>query len=406
MNDQKTTEVVDAEIIDSGEKAIVITEDKPMVVSGTLMPTTGLTPVKPKWMPVEQSDEIAVQVNAFLEKIKINPTDIDIQTSLYKLGDDGSKEMMPQCALFDTKMTQVMKLQKEGDPITNGLLGIKKALDMINPTILAQVTITEKVAIFFSKSRLPKADEIADMIYERRETVQSTVDGIKRGLLESADMLIEDLEEIKQIYEGMVKAQILVERDIYWAQLLHSQLLPYSQSVSDQFERQALEDNLAVLTQVVNALQSEEAANMVFFANAQNYAKQNNLQLFNIKRRIPLLEKAVLANLGLKAGMARLQDTMRVTDALTDVVGDTLADAASAGRQMGLQMTQARGKALINIEKLGEAINDIDLMYEEQGEANKKVIALGMETSKQLSGILNRIRDRVEGGHESMVKKQ
>jgi len=60
-------------------------------------------------------------------------------------------------------------------------------------------------------------------------------------------------------------------------------------------------------------------------------------------------------------------------------------------------------KSIINIDKLQAAINDIDLMYQEQAEANKKVIAIGTETSNELSNMVGRIRDRVEGGHKSMA---
>jgi hypothetical protein len=369
----------------------------PALTPGIAFPVATTNVARPAWMTAEEDAEVCESVGKFMAIIKGNPSDVRLTTQVYKLGEAGSKELLPHTALYDRKIAVVMQESKEGSPTNKSLLQIKQELDTINPAILAQQPITVKALVFFSKTRLPKVQEVLDMVYARRETVISTVDGIKKGLWETKDRLIANLTDIATIYDGLVKGHHLTERDIHFGELLRVDLQSVVDQTEDPIAKQNLEQVLADLTTVIINLRSEVAANEIFFAGAQKLAQVTNMQLSNITGIVRLLERSVLANLGLRVASAEIAESVNVTEQLKGTIGTTILDTTKQIGATADQMNKARASALINMESLQQSCKAMEEIYEKQAAANKMVIEVGGQTIGQLKELTGRLRKRIEG---------
>jgi len=258
------------------------------------------------------------------------------------------------------------------------------------------------VAILFTKMRLPKAQEVLDMIYSRRETVKSTVDGIKAGLWETRDRLTANIADLAAIYEGLLKGERLVERDRYFGELLIEKLTLYLPTIEDAIAKQNLEQVLADVTTAVINLKTEENANYLFFSGAQNLAKLTNMQISNINGISRLLERSVLANLGLRVVSAELATSINVTEQMKKTIGDTIKDTSEQINESTDKLIAARSSATINLDALEAACSQMEEVYEKMATANKEVIEKGGETSKHLSEMNAKLRQRVENSHNQM----
>jgi uncharacterized protein YaaN involved in tellurite resistance len=383
----------------NSEKTVIVQEQgaAPAAIVPDLSFPLAPAGARPKWMAEVVEGEVREGVRKFMLSIKENPTDIRLTTQVYKLGESGSKELLPHTALYERKISVVMKESQDGSPTNKSLLQIKQELDQINPAILANQPIPVKVLVFFSKSRLPKAQEVLDMIYAKRETVMSTVNGIKEGLWETKDRLLANLTDIATIYDGLVKGHQLLERDIYFGELLREELTAFVAQTDDPVAKQNLEQVLADLTTAVINLRSEETANQLFFAGAQKLAQVTNMQISNITGIVRLLERSVLANLGLRVASAEIAESVNVTEQLKHSIGQTILDTTKQIGDTADKMNQARSSALINMESLEQSCVAMEEMYAKQAAANKMVIEVGGQTAAKLKELSGRLRKRVEG---------
>lgn len=273
---------------------------------------------------------------------------------------------------------------------------------MINPSAVEKVPIHYKVALIFSRTRFPGSQEVLNIISERRETIKSTIDGLKEGLWRMKDDLVENMNDLVSIYEGLLKGQRLTERDIYIGQLLHGEISKFLSEITDEIARQNIEQVLADLTSQVINLQTEENANMQFFAGAQALAKLTRQQIQNITGLSGLLARTVLANLGLRAVASELGRSLAVTEQMKKAIGDTIADTGTQINQYGDQLNAARANAMINLEGLRKGCEELESFFTKQSDANRMIIKEGMSTSRSLSDMTSRLRKRVEGGHETI----
>ncbi len=368
----------------------------------TLSVSEGLAPAKPKWMDADKEQEANMIADKFMEKVKTNPNDIMLSQEINSLGDDGSRAMMPQVELYDKKIATLMKDNQEGSLKNATLLEFKKATDFINPAVLKQQPVTTKVAFLFKKTGLPGSEKVLSMIYERRETVKSTLTGIKKTLWEISEGLKSDLIQLDAIYKGLLSGQQLIERDIYIGQRIHNQLTAYVATLPEGISKQNVEEVLATVTTVINSLQTEENVNLQFFAGSQMVAKLTIQQLDNIKRMSNLLERSILASLGLAVVAAELSASVKVTEGLKEAIGNTLVDTAKSLNKTGDQITKARSEAIVNIDKLEEACNQLDDLFKKQANANKEIINNGAATSQRLTKLSQKLRERVEDGKGSV----
>lgn len=352
---------------------------------------------RPQWLDHDGDMLVKNGVEQFMLAIRQNPTDITISTKVYGLGQDGAKELLPNTKLFERKIATIMTENQEGSPTNRTLLQLKQELDQVNPVVLSQQPISVKVAILFSKTRLPKSQEILDMIYARRETVKSTVDGLKVALWETRDRLTTNIADIDAIYKGLEKGQRLIQRDIYFGELLAVELKKEVDMTTDEIAKQNLEQVLADLTTAIINLKTEENANMQFFAGAQNLAKLTNMQASNITSVTNILERSVLANLALRVVATELAASVAATEQLKKTIGDTIADTAKVINQSTDTLIAARSSAAINLEALEEGCKQLEEVFAKQANANREIIEKGTQTSRKLSELTARLSARIDG---------
>jgi hypothetical protein len=284
---------------------------------------------------------------------------------------------------------------------------LKQEIDSINPAIVRQQPISYKVALFLKRTRLPAADEVLDIVYKRRETVQTTIDEMKQGLWKIADDLSENQNDLISIYEGLLSGQRLIERDIFFGQLLSIEVRAYLLTIKDDnISKENIEQFLAELTTQVLALQTEENANVQFFTGSQMISKLTRQQINNIRNLTRLLEKSVLANLGLRVAAAELSQSLRITDAMSQSIGQTIADTGEQLNAAGDTLVRARSSALVNIDELERGCNALNDLLDKQAEANRQVIVRGAETSNRLVEMTQRLRGRISNNDGNIVSLQ
>lgn len=406
MNTTTKTDVAAIEnVLAPMQGAIDAAKKGDLVVAG-LSPVkdkSSLSPERPKWMT--EQDETAAQGMAknLVSEVKRNPGDVRLLSKAQSLGADGDKQMVQPLALYEKRVTVTLRDNQEGSTSRKTLLDVKRQMDLVNPAVLRNKPLPIRWALGLL-SRMPKGDEVLKMVYENRATVTSTVNGLVTDLRMDADAKEADLEDVARIYEQLLAGQRLIERDIYVGQLVIEQLKKHLTTMEDGPEKDNVTQFVADLTTAVIFRMDEENMNLQFFAGAQAYAKLCISHLHLVRNLIPLLQRSVMANLGLNVATAELEASTRMTREISDAIGNTVADTAGRLEKTGERLAKMRAEGGINLERLEEACSAMERFFEKQAEANQLIIEQGGTTMRKLGDMSGRLRRRVESGHESMLE--
>ncbi|MBT8338869.1 MAG: tellurite resistance protein, partial [Desulfatitalea sp.] len=237
----------------SQSRATELTEVTEYDGAGVLCPVQAhgeIVPVKPAGLSAEQENEIHGQAAEFIEMIRSDPNNWRIQGLIFNLGQEVVDGANVHVGLYEEKMGAVLKdVTGDSSPVTGDILATKAQLDLINPSVLSQQTITEKVGRIFKKTvkRLPKGDEILRTIAERRETVKSTVNGLKRQMNTHTDAIIKHSAELGVICDNLKELQPGLHAEIYKGQVIWKGLQDFYLAMDDGIEKENVSNLLADL---------------------------------------------------------------------------------------------------------------------------------------------------------------
>lgn len=364
---------------------------------------------RPKGVTDEDHNNLLIYVDTFLQKVKDDPVDMTLSSDVYKLGQTSANMSIPQVKLYDTLIANIMKENQEGINLEGSkeqnMLKLKQELDLINPAVLAKTPVKQKVFFFLTKSGLPGADKIMDMIYERQETVKSTIDGIKIALLQNANDLDNQLADLMMVYKGLLKSHNTLKGEIYAGQLIYNGVADILETLDDSIAKQNVEAVLADLTTQINSLIVEENMNAQFFAGSQMTAKLVREQQNQIRILVRQMEKAVLANLALRVVAKGLEKSVNQSKALGDAIANTIADTAQANEKTAEKLHTARAEGYINLDKLQEGVASLERTFEREAQANKLIIKQGLTVARTIKSATNRLEKRIDQ-NSSMLQNE
>jgi hypothetical protein len=274
------------------------------------------------------------------------------------------------------------------------MLRLKREMDLINPAVLAQTPIKQKFLVFLSKTELPGSDKIMNMIYERKETVKSSIDGIKVALQQNASDLDNQMVDLMTIYKGLLASHKVLKTEIYTAKTLYNKIVDLD--ISDPVAKENINTVLADLTTQINALMVEENMNAQFFAGSQLTAKLVREQQNQIRILVQQMEKAVLANLGLRIVAKSLEESVNQSKALGDAIANTIADTAKANEKTTDKLIQARVEGYIDLNKLQEGVDALTRTFEKEAKANQLIIEQGLIVSKKLQEATKQLESKID----------
>ena len=240
-----------------------------------------------------------------------------------------------------------------------------------------------------------------DMIYERKETVKSSTDGIKVALLQNANDLDKQLADLMMIYKGLLSSHLVLKGEIYQAQLIYNEITDLMTNITDSLEKQNIETVLADLTTQINALIVEENMNAQFFAGSQLTAKLVREQQNQIRILVRQMEKAVLANLGLRVVAKGLENSVNQSKALGDAIANTIADTAKSNEKTAEKLIKARTEGYIDLSKLQEGVESLERTFEKEAKANELIIKQGLVIAKSVRATTQRLEQRVHTNLQS-----
>ncbi len=395
----------DLQTVGQQAKAPVLAEVTQVSGQGALTPVqtpSNLEPVQPKHLSVEDIQAIEVKANEFLEKIKQDPSDWQLGNFVFGLGREIMEETQTQVSLYDRKMGNVLKnvATDESSPVGKNILAIKTELDKVNPTMVAraEMPFPKKMLGLFTKTvnRLPKGDEILKIIAERRETVNSTIDGIRDHLRNEADQVAFDASELSTICDTLKEIQPRLQEQIFLGQIIWQKLMDYMGTIEDARNKEALTTLTSDLAMAVVDLQTIDNSNLQTRFGGEMMVRNSHLVRRLVQRTDMILSTAVKNALAVRVAAEQQMETMQHLDMVQQAAAETMKDTANVIGNAAIKGAKMSQSMTVNIEALEEACQTYEKAFETYALISQETINIASQSSNALGEMNDRFRARTD----------
>nr|WP_319392157.1 toxic anion resistance protein [uncultured Desulfobacter sp.] len=386
-------------------KAPVLAEVTQASGQGALTPVQApdqLVPVQPGHLAVEDIKALETAADDFVEKVKNDPSNWQLGNFVFSLGRDVMEKTQAQVSLYDRKMGSVLKnvASEESSPVARNILAIKTELDKVNPTMVAktETPLPKKMLGLFTRTvnRLPKGDEILRIIAERRETVNSTIDGIRDHLRGEADQVAFDAAELSQICDALKEIQPALQEQIYLGQLIWEKLSAHLETVDDPRVKEALTTLTSDLAMAVVDLQTIDNSNLQTRFGGEMMVRNSHLVQRLVQRTDMILATAVKNALAVRVAAEQQMDTLKHLDMVQQAAAETMTDTAKVIGDAAVKGAKMSQSMTVNIEALEEACNTYEQAFEAYTAISKETISIASQSSNALGTMNERFRARTD----------
>ncbi|NOX35361.1 MAG: tellurite resistance protein [Deltaproteobacteria bacterium] len=395
----------DLQSVASQAKAPVLAEVTKVSGQGALTPVqapSNLEPVQPRHLAVEDIKAIEASANEFIEKIKADPSDWQLGNFVFGLGQEIMEETQAQVTLYDRKMGNVLKnvAADDSSPVGKNILAIKMELDKVNPTMVARTKMPfqKKMMGLFTKTvnRLPKGDELLKIIAERRETVNSTIDGIRDHLRNESDQVAFDASELSIICDALKEIQPRLQEKIFLGQLIWQKLMDYMKKVKDPRAKEALTTLTSDLAMAVVDLQTIDNANLQTRFGGEMMVRNSHLVRRLVQRTDMILSTAVKNALAVRVAAEQQMETMQHLDMVQKAAAETMKDTAKVIGNAAIKGAKMSQSMTVNIDALEEACQTYEKAFETYALISQETINIASQSSNALGKMNDRFRARTD----------
>ncbi len=386
-------------------KAPVLTEAASVSGQGALTQVqspASLEPVRPAHLSDEDVKAIEARADEFIEKIKADPSDWKIGNFVFSLGQDIMAETQAQVTLYDRKMGKVLKniAADDSSPVGRNILAIKTELDKVNPAVVANTPVPFKKRMLglFTKTvtRLPKGDEILQIIAERRETVNSTIDGIRDHLRNEADQVAFDAAELATICDALKEIQPKLQEQIFLGQIIWKKLMEYLETIDDPRTKEAVTTLTSDLAMAVVDLQTIDNSNLQTRFGGEMMVRNSHLVKRLVQRTDMILSTAVKNALAVRVAAEQQMETLQHLDMVQKAAAETMKDTASVIGQAAVKGAKMSQSMTLDINALEEACRTYEQAFEAYAEISKETINIASQASSALGEMNSRFRARTD----------
>jgi uncharacterized protein YaaN involved in tellurite resistance len=356
-----------------------------------------IVPVKPKHMDAAKDEELGKKAYEFVEIVRSDPTDYRLGNAIFQLGNSAMDMTNIQVDLYNERMGTVLADVTQESPVFKDILDLKSHIDTINPTILAKTKIIIKAKRFFRKAveRLPKGDEVLRVIAERRETINSTVKGLRDVLRQHGDQIVKDATELGVICDNLKDAQFPLQEDIYLGQLQWKLLSEHLTTMSDGMGKENAVYLLADLAAATVSLQEMDNLNLqTRYGGALVIRNSNNVR--RVIRSTNTLIGSVSAALAVRAAAARQVQVQHVAKIIQDSVHETMVDTSEKVGEAVVQSAEMNQQMMANIEMLKKSCDNFDFAAQRLTEVCGETMKIATLASNALNDMNDKLRSRAD----------
>jgi uncharacterized protein YaaN involved in tellurite resistance len=327
---------------------------------------------------------------------------IQYTAAIYNLGDVPVNQNTENVGLMETKISVVMKDLESGSTVGKTLTEIKTKLDLINPAVVGrtETSFPKKLlfgAIAWTTKRIPKGDEVLLLINERKDTIATTIDGLKLHLFAEKDKALRNAVELSLTCDRLFATQNQLQEAVYVGQMIWRGLNNALVNETDLIRSQALRTLVSDLAIKVVDIQTVDTLNVQTRMAAETLIANARKIEQGVKRMVTVLLPAVATNLMVKAAAAQQLSTATAMNDMARAAEETIRDTQKQVGQASVEMERMQSKGLIDPKVLEEVADEAVKKITELDELRAETESNARRVSASLTKVSDKLRGLADG---------
>jgi uncharacterized protein YaaN involved in tellurite resistance len=244
-------------------------------------------------------------------------------------------------------------------------------------------------------SRLPKGDEVIRIIAERRESVRSTIDGIRVHMMTEADQVTKDAVELGVICDDLKTLQPKLQEEIYKGQVIWHKLVAYAKDLTGM-ARETVGNLISDLAMGVVDLQTIDNSNLQTRFGGEMMIRNSRLVRRLVQRTDTILTGSVANALAVRVAAAQQMQTLGHLDTIQQSIGKTMVDTSKVVGDASVKGAEMSQKMSVNIEYLQEACDNFEKAADAYAQISGETVKIATQASNALSTMNERFRARAD----------
>ena len=332
--------------------------------------------------------------------------ELEIIDSMTSLGIQSQRNAGSEMELLKSRVGEMITNEGPGAEISKDLLGVRVALNQINPNELAKRNLRSWAWGFVPspfKSNL--AIKILQKIAIRYEPVSKQVTMIEAKLRDGRAMLVRDNVEMRKLYERVEAQQLPIQKNVYMGELVLQQLTELLERTSNAQKAERVRSSLHDVSTQVQDLRSMEAVHIQFFISLE-MSRQNNTRLGqSVERTLTLATNVVTVGLAIQAALARQRRVLEATQRTREFLGNVLVANAATIKQHTDEIGDVYNNPVIAIDKISLAHNDLIEAMDTADRLKQEGITAARDNIAELRRLSSELQKRASGLWEAPITK-
>jgi uncharacterized protein YaaN involved in tellurite resistance len=303
--------------------------------------------------------------------------------------------------LLRTRIRDMLTQGKTTDKISNELIGLRMALNAINPHELVGKNFATKLLSRFPFFRVfDPGIKVLKKMAIRYESVSNQVWIIEKKLREGRLMLTKDNLELRKLYEQIEEKQSPVQKNAYLGESIVQQLREVVEHTQDPMKRNRLQNAMHDVSMRVQDLRTMEEIFLQFFVSI-DLTRQNNTRLGQaVERTLTLATNLVAVGLAIQTALFRQKRVIDATQKTREFLGNLILANAATIKQHTTDIGDVYNQPAIAIEKVTKAHSEIVEALEIAIQLKQKGIDNARENIGKLTRMSSELEKRVGGLNE------
>lgn len=313
--------------------------------------------------------------------------------SVGSLGESVAKELGKHSALLNQPMTKLVEDAQDGGPVANSLLMLQEQVSSINPNQVdfSMSTVRRLLA------KLPGVGTPVSRWFAKYQTVDIVIKDIINALKAGRSGLARDNQILEDDIKRLRTLSFLLQDYIALGEAMDRKLVDALATVSDVLQKKFLEEEIVFsLRQRILDLQQLLAVAYQGVISLE-VLRQNNLQLMRgVDRATNVTLTALSTASTLALGLQAQKRVLKGVQAVTDTTNELIVDTAKQLRTQGVAIHKQSAQAMLDVEKLKLAFNDIVAALSDVSEFRRNALPEMMTSITEMNQVNQRMETHVK----------
>lgn len=336
-------------------------------------------------------------LEAVKEILAVSTKDVSGQqktaSSIAALGESVAKELGQHSAMLNQPMTKLVEDAQDGGPVANSLLTLQEQVNSINPNRVDFSMSTVRRLL----SKLPGVGTPVSRWFAKYQSVDMVIKDVVNSLKSGRAGLARDNQILEDDIKRLRTLSFVLQDYIALGETMDKKLSEAILTVSDALQKKFLEEEILFsLRQRIMDLQQLLAVAYQGVISLE-VLRQNNLQLIRgVDRATNVTITALSTASTLALGLQAQKRVLKGVQAVTDTTNELIVDTAKQLRTQGVEIHKQSAQAMLDVEKLKAAFNDIVAALNDVSEFRRNALPNMMASINEMNHVNQQMEAQVK----------